>query len=114
MKGLSHPTHPNGIFERIPPRCKNFIAYLMAGSHGVPSQLRSIVQSQLLRARKLGLTTSHRSPSPKNDMNAYTTTHCGDEAWDLMLRAGLSKTLDPTLITKSFKYLCINKIKIRL
>ena len=44
------------------------------------------MQSQMLRARKLELTTSHGFPSPKcqvRDVDAYMTTPFGGEAWDL-------------------------------
>jgi hypothetical protein len=40
------------------------------------------VQSQPLRAWKLGLTTSHRVPSLKYDMDAYMATLFGGEAND--------------------------------
>jgi hypothetical protein len=41
------------------------------------------MQSQPLRAWKLGLTTSHVVPSPNYDMDAYMATLFGGEAWDL-------------------------------
>ena len=59
------------------------------------------VQSHLLRAWKLGLTTSHISLvlSSKYDMNAYMATILGDDARDFVLRVESSKKLDPTLNT---------------
>ena len=43
------------------------------------------MQSQPLRAWKLGLTTLHGSQvlSPKYDMDAYMATFFGGEAWDM-------------------------------
>ena len=43
------------------------------------------MQSQPLRAWKLGLTTSHGilSPSPKYEMDAYVATFLGGEDWAL-------------------------------
>ena len=57
------------------------------------------MQSQLLRAWKLGLTTSHKSQvlSPNYDMDTYMATLFGGEAKDFMLRVGSSQKLDPTL-----------------
>jgi hypothetical protein len=59
-------------------------------AHKVPGPKSQItlgqtVQSSLLRAWKLGLTTSQRvpSPSPKYDMNTYMTTLFEGEMHDL-------------------------------
>ena len=63
---------------------------LRANLHGVPSPKFQVtwgqsLQSQLLRAWNLGLTTSHGSQllSSKHDMDAYITIFFGGEAWDL-------------------------------
>ena len=83
------------------------------------------VQSQPLRACRLGVTASQGSQvvspkplevnlcnanhwehggwelllhkGPKYDMDAYMPTLCWDEAWDFVLRVGLSKLLDSPL-----------------
>jgi hypothetical protein len=58
------------------------------------------MQSQWLRAWKLGLTTSHgfQVPSLKYDMDAYMKTFFGGLFWDLC-RDGSSKKLDLALNT---------------
>ena len=74
--------------------CTNPTLYkLRASSHRFPSHKSQVtcgqsMQSQPLKAWKLGLTTSHRvpSPSPNYDMDAYMTTLFGGEAWDFVLR----------------------------
>jgi hypothetical protein len=55
------------------------------------------MQSQSLRAWKLGLSTSHGVPSRKYDMDAYMATLSGGEAWGLCCEVRSSKKLDPTL-----------------
>ena len=71
-----------------------------ADSHGSQVTWCRSVESQLLRAWKLGLTTSHRVPSPKYDKENYMTTLFGGETWDLCCElARLIKELDPTLST---------------
>ena len=76
-----------------------------SGSHMIPSPKShvtrgQIVQSQPWRAWKLGLTTSPDVPSPKYDMDAYTTPLVGGEALPrFMLRVGSSQKLDLTLNT---------------
>ena len=51
------------------------------------------MQSQPLRAWKLGLSTSHMSQflSPDYDMVAYMTPLFGGEAWDLCCELGQAK-----------------------
>ena len=65
---------------------------LRAGSHGVPSLLRSMHAIYPLRAWNLGLTTSHKVPS-------HGCPH-GNTLWrwnsKLVLRAGPNKKLDLT------------------
>jgi hypothetical protein len=46
------------------------------------------MQSQLLRAWKVGFTTSHEVPSPKYDMDAYMATMFGGEAWESCCKLG--------------------------
>jgi hypothetical protein len=58
------------------------------------------MQSQPLRAKKLGLITSYGSQvlrSSNYDVDAYVVTLYGCEAWDFVLRVGSSQKLDPTL-----------------
>ena len=94
--------------------------HLRAGSHKVPSPMSQVtwhqsMQSQLLRAWKLGLTTSHRVSSPKSQVwhgwlhdNTFWRWGLG-----LVLRVKSSKKLDPTLNPSSTNVL--HKItKIRL
>jgi hypothetical protein len=74
---------------------------IRAGSHWVSSPKSQVtlshsMQSQLLRAWELRLTTSHMVPSPNCDMDAYMTTFL-KRGWGLVLQVGLSKRLDPTL-----------------
>jgi hypothetical protein len=77
---------------------------IRAGSHPIPSPKSQVtwgqpMQSQLLRAWKLGLTTSHMVPSP-NSRLWHGCLH-GNAFWrlglGLVLRFGSSKKLDPTL-----------------
>jgi hypothetical protein len=54
---------------------------LMAGSHGVPSHLRSICVISTIERMKVG--THYFTHGPKYDMDAYMTTLLRGEVWDL-------------------------------
>ena len=77
---------------------------MRAGSHEVPSPYPQTswsksLHSQPWRVWKLGLTTSHGVPSPKSQV-CHKCLHgnsFGRQGLGLVLRAGLSKKLDPTL-----------------
>jgi hypothetical protein len=84
--------------------CDNFFTSpngTRVGSH--KSQVKScqFMQSQPLRAWKLGLTTSHIVPSPKSQLWHGCLHNNTIWRWSLglVLRVGLSKKLDPTLNT---------------
>ena len=55
------------------------------------------MQSQPLRAWKLGFTISHVFLSLKYDMDAYMATLIGGKAWDLCCELDQAKRLDPNL-----------------
>jgi hypothetical protein len=67
------------------------------------------VQSEPLRARTLGLTTSHRVPNPKSkyDVDVYMASLLEVKAWDFVLEVGSSKKLDPTLDANFEIFFCI-------
>jgi hypothetical protein len=91
--------------------------YVMrAASHGVPSPKSQVtwgqsMQSQLLRARKLGLTTSHGVPSLKSQV-WHGCLH-GNTSWRwgfvLVLGVGSSNKVDLTLNTCPVNTLVWNK-----
>ena len=68
-----------------------------AGSHGVPSHLRSIPAVLAIESMEVG--TYHFAHGPKYDMDAHMTTLFGDGGEGLVFKVGPNKKLHLTLNT---------------
>ena len=89
--------------------------FLRVGSHWVQVISPKVtwgqyVQSQLLKAWMLGLTTSHGSEvfKPKYDIDAYMATLFGGEVWDLRWQLGQAKSW--TQLSTQIPWIVLHKI----